>query len=130
MKLAFLAPLALVIGLAGCAGSGGISSSTVNPNYASAALSAFALVQSTATAYLNLPPCTGASTSICRNQSAAAQIIPLIRSARAAAAQVDTALHVSNGGPIDVTPYNTLNGLVTLLQSVYANYSISSPKGN
>lgn len=134
MKLAFLAPLALTVSLAGCASSGitggAIVSSTINPNYASAAVSSFATVEATAQAYLSLPLCVTGGNPVCRIKAASDQIVPLIRSARTASTQIRNALRASNGAQINVTPYNTLQGLVTLLQGVYASYSITTVKEN
>ena len=119
---------AVAFALSGCAALDGgaiLVSSTVNPNYAYAAVQTFDVAETTADGYLRLPACVaGAISHVCRDRGAVAKIVPLVRTGRTARNAVKAALRASNGGPIPVVSYNTLQAVVGTLQSVYANYGV------
>ena len=127
---AWLALLPLLALLSGCAqwqAITGIASSTVNPNYAAAAIQAFDAAETVADGYLKLPACVAGGAKVCRSKAAVAAIVPAVRTGRAARDAVQSALAASNGGPIAVASYNNLESVVTTLQAVYTNYNIALP---
>ena len=127
---AWLALLPLLAMLSGCAqwqAITGIASSTVNPNYAAAAIQAFDAAETVADGYLKLPACVAGGAKVCRSKAAVAAIVPAVRTGRAARDAVQSALAASNGGPIAVASYNNLESVVTTLQAVYTNYNIALP---
>lgn len=106
---------------------GEVTSTSISPQAALAAANAFDAVETTATAYLSLPACGGAGAPIaCRNATAVANIVPAVRSGRAARKAIEGLLQSSNGGPIPVANYNTLEAAIQTLQSTYAQFSIAS----
>lgn len=104
---------------------GEVTSTSISPQAALAAANAFDAVETTATAYLSLPACGGA-TIACRNAAATANIVPAVRSGRAARKAIEGLLQSSNGGPIPVANYNTLEAAIQTLQSTYAQFNIAS----
>ncbi len=128
--LALLLLLGAGLHLAGCASLTTLAGATVNPNYAYAAAQTFDAAETTADAYLRLPPCAAGGPPLCRKAAAVKAIVPAIRTGRTARKAVVAALQAANGGAIPVASYNTLQGAIETLNAAYANYSIAAPTGN
>ena len=127
-KLILAAAFAATAALAGCATvESVITGSTVNPNYAYAAVQSFNAAETTADSYLKLPACVSGGSTACRNATAAAAIVPAIRTARTARNALVAALHASNGGAVPVASYNTLQSAIDVLNSIYTNYGVAAP---
>lgn len=126
-KILFAAAAALALGACSNLQTlyGEVTSTSISPQAALAAANAFDAVETTATAYLSLPACGGAAIA-CRNATAVANIVPAVRSGRAARNAIEGLLQTSNGGPIPVANYNTLEAAIQTLQSTYAQFSIAS----
>lgn len=118
--------LALALSLSACAGLGVVASSSVNPNYAAAAVQAFNAAETAADTYLQLPKCTSATGVVCRNATAVKSIVPLIRTGQTARNAILSALQASNGAAIPVASYNTLQAIISTLNSVYTNYGVGT----
>jgi hypothetical protein len=117
--------------LAGCAGGianlpGLVTGSTVSPQAVSVAENSFDALETTATAYFQLPACGAGAPVTCRNQTVAAKIAPAIRSGRTARDQLESLLRTNNGGPVPIANYNTLTAAISSLQSVYTQYQIAT----
>ena len=120
--------LVLVAGLAlgGCSTISTLTGSSVSPQAAVVAANSFDALETAATAYLQLPPCTTTQLAACRNARAAKAIGPAVRSGRVARNQVEALLVANQGGRIPVATMSTLQAAISTLQSIYTQYNIQS----
>jgi hypothetical protein len=130
-KLALLASATLLsVGLSGCVTDNVVNAwdaatgASVPASSVVVAVNTFDALEATATNYLSLPRCTGKNGPVCRSPSATAQIIPAVRSGRVARNNLEQFLKQNPGklGPSGL--YNALQGAVTTLQGVMAQYNI------
>lgn len=109
--------------LAGCQ-TVATTSPTMSPQTAVVAVNTFDALEVAATGYLQLPACSATVTIACRQATAVRTIVPAIRLGRTARNVIEAALISAGGGAIPLVSYNTLNGVITTLQSVYTQYGI------
>lgn len=125
MKLhAYLLIGALALG--GCSTISTLTGASVSGQSALVAANSFDALETVATGYLELPPCTTTQLAACRNTAAAHALGPAIRSGRTARNQIEALLVANNGGAIPVATLSTLQAAIKTLQSVYAQYNIQS----
>lgn len=125
MKLSALL-LIPAIALGGCSTLGTLTGASVKPQAALVAANSFDALETVATGYLQLPPCTTTQIAACRNQTAAAKIAPAVRSGRTARNQIEGLLQANAGAAVPVASINTLQAAIATLQSIYAQYNIQS----
>ena len=126
-KLAILGALALATALSGCNTLSVISGAAISPQSADVAINSFDVLEASATAYLSLPTCGAPSaTVVCKNLTAAAKIIPAVKSGRVARDQILALLNANSGAAIPVATYNTLEAVITTLQGVNSAYNIQT----
>jgi hypothetical protein len=126
-KLAILGALALATVLSGCNTLSVISGAAISPQSADVAINSFDVLEASATAYLSLPTCGApGATVVCKNLTAAAKIIPAVKSGRVARDQILALLNANSGAAIPVATYNTLEAVITTLQGVNSAYNIQT----
>lgn len=135
MKRIILA-LALSLSLAGCAGLqkvettlsnavGVIGSTKINSKSVYVAINVFNAAERSVTAYLKLPPCTGAGT-LCRVSGAAEALDAPFNAGIQARNDLRAFMKANKGTLADAGLYNTLVSATTSLQSVMTIYGIGS----
>jgi hypothetical protein len=117
---------ASAIALGGCSTISTLTGASVKPQSALVAANSFDALETIATGYLELPPCTTTQLAACRNQTAAAKIGPAVRSGRTARNQIEALLQANAGAAIPVASLNTLQAAIATLQSIYTQYNIQS----
>jgi hypothetical protein len=118
--------LALVLlVLAGCNTLSTAINTTVSPNQIYILGNSFVAVEKTATQYLTLPPCPVA-TNVCRTPAGVNTIVPAIRSARAAVAQLNAYVSKNPGSLAPVSLYDTAVAAVTAVESAVTLYAPQS----
>ena len=126
-KLAILGALALATVLSGCNTLSVISGAAISPQSADVAINSFDVLEASATAYLSLPTCGApGATVVCKNLTAAAKIIPAVKSGRVARDQILALLNANSGAAIPVATYNSLEAVITTLQGVNSAYNIQT----
>ena len=126
-KLAILGALALATALSGCNTLSVISGAAISPQSADVAINSFDVLEASATAYLSLPTCGApGATVVCKNLTAAAKIIPAVKSGRVARDQILSLLNANSGAAIPVATYNSLEAVITTLQGVNSAYNIQT----
>lgn len=125
MKLK-LALFAVALALSGCASLTTalttLTGTTVSPTQVIVAGNSFDAIESTATNYLTLPLCPGAT--LCRTQAATNAIIPAVRAARTARTQLEVYVNANPGTPAPVSLYNTAITAISALESALAQYNV------
>jgi hypothetical protein len=101
------------------------SATSISAQYALAAANSFDAIESAATAYLSLPPCTGV-VAACRNQKAVPSIKKAVLAGRGARNQIEALLAQSGGAAIPVASYNNLQAAIATLQNLYSVYNIQA----
>lgn len=114
------------LALGGCATYNNLTGAKVSPQSALVAANSFDALETVATGYLQLPPCTTTQWAACRNATAAKRIGPAVRAGRVARNQVEALLAANNGNAIPVVTMDTLQSAITTLQSIYTQYNIQS----
>ena len=123
MKLKLASILAIAsLGLSGCAALSTLEGTTVSPTQVIVAGNSFDAVEATATNYLLLPLCPGAT--LCRTQAATSAIIPAVRAARTARNQLEAYVNANPGSPAPVSLYNTAIAALNALESALAQYNV------
>lgn len=115
------------LSLAGCANLQNAwvaaTSSTVSPTVVIVAANSFDALEVTATNYLKLPKCTGAS-SVCRSPEATAKIIPAIRAGRVARNNLEQFMRDHPGQLGSQGSYDALKAAIDTLNGIFSQYSI------
>lgn len=120
--------IALALALSGCAGLQAVQNTEVPEAYIYVAANTFNALEITATNYLRLPKCKAGTTPICRSPAATAQIIPAVRSGRAARDELE---NFTKANPGKLGPSGTYNALVAtnnILQSIFTQYNVGAVK--
>ena len=119
---------ALAVGVAGCSTLQNtwdvITQSKVSPTVVIVAANAFDALEATATNYLRLKKCTSTTMPVCRSPAATAQIVPAIRSGRAAR---NTLIQFLKDHPGQLGPqglFDSLKAANATLQAIFAQYGI------
>ncbi len=121
MKLASLVVLG-VLGLAGCSTLSTLVGTTISPTQVIVAGNSFDAIEATATNYLRLPLCPGAT--LCRTAAATDAIVPAVRAARTARNQMEAFVNANPGQPAPVSLYNTTITAINALESTLAQYNV------
>lgn len=119
----FILAAVLALNLGGCALFQAVSDAQVSEQAVYVASNAFNVAQITATNYLQLPKCTGAS-FVCRSPTATAMIIPAVRSGRAARDELQTFVRNNPGRLGAAGTYNALVAATNSLQAIFAQYGV------
>ena len=123
MKLRVLAVLALgALALSGCSTISTLTGTTISPTQVIVAGNSFDAVEETATNYLKLPLCPGAT--LCRTAAATKAIVPAVRAARAARNQMEAYVNANPGSPAPVSLYNAAITAISALESTLAQYNV------
>ena len=124
--------LTLSLALAGCAETqklenaiGVIASTKVNSKSAYIAINVFNAAERSVTAYLKLPPCTGAG-NLCRISGAAEALDQPFNAGIKARNDLRSFMKANPGTLADAGLYNTLVAVTTSLQNVMSVYGIGS----
>lgn len=114
----------ILLALLSICGCGVLSGLYVSPQSAAVSINTFDALEIIATGYVRLPPCVTGNLGICRSSIAVANIVPAIRAGRVARDQIVTLLQQNAGANIPIDNFNTLQSIITTLQTIYAQYNI------
>ena len=99
------------------------TTATVSPTVVVVSANSFDALEVTATNYLRLPKCTGAS-SVCRSAEATMKIIPAIRAGRVARNNLEQFMRDHPGQLGSQGSYDALKASIDTLNGIFSQYSI------
>jgi hypothetical protein len=102
------------------------SGASVNPNTVLVAGNSFVALETTATAYIKLPTCgTSGATVICKTSAAVAVIVPAVRAARIAVANLEALIKANPTAAIPIGNWDIFQAAIKTLTSIEAQYGLT-----
>lgn len=115
--------LAAALALGGCSTAETFLGTDVTPTQVYVAANTFVAAEASATQYLRLPNCP-VTTGICKTPAGVSAIVPAIRGARQAVAQMEAYVDANPGSVVPISLYSAATAAISGLQSALAAYNV------